>query len=309
MKTTTSRRMVPGIGVLAGMAILCASAAFLAGCGRLLHRNPPVQESVFGRIMRTQKIRAAWMNLPPGIMKDPATGKMKGIFVEILSAIAEYNHLQLEWMPAETAWIDQVKGLESGDYDIVGSPVWSNPTRGKFASLSIPVYYSAYGIYVRQNDPRFSDAAVADFRQRDKLINNSSMSISVVDDGPSDLIAVSRYPVAKRIDMPKDSSESVLFPQVVDSKADLLFADTTIAYEYQKANPGKLKNIGERFPAFVQGNCFMFKRNEFQLKQFIDANLSDFLNHGAIETILSNPDYEKAPDFFYRVAFPYMPGK
>jgi ABC-type amino acid transport substrate-binding protein len=279
-----------------------------AGCSRLLHRNPP-PESVFGRILRTRKIRAAWMNYPPSIMKDPATGKIIGPFADILNAIGANLGLKVEWMPSATEWADQGSGLESGKFDIVGSPVWLKSTRSTLSTMSTPVFYSAYGIYVRQNDPRFSDAAVADVSQRDKLINNSALSVSVVEDGLSDQIAEGQYPLAKRLDQPKDSPESVLFQQVVDNKADLLFADTTIAYEYQKNNPGKLKNIAVRFPPRVLGNCFMFKRNEFQMKQMIDTTVNELLNGGYVDSVLSNPDYEKAPDFFYRIALPYRPGK
>src|ERR1035441_7145412 len=120
MRATTDRRLVPGIGVLVGLAVLGSTAMFFAGCSRLLRRNQPVQESAFGRITRTKKIRAAWMNYPPAIMKDPATGKMTGAFVDILNAIATNIGLQVEWMPKETTWIDQVSGLDSGDWDIVG---------------------------------------------------------------------------------------------------------------------------------------------------------------------------------------------
>src|SRR4029077_16286628 len=66
------------------------------------------KETVYDRIMRTKKIRAAWLTYPPAAMKDTKTGKMTGIFVDTLEAMAKNMGLEVEWMQGETPWGTQI---------------------------------------------------------------------------------------------------------------------------------------------------------------------------------------------------------
>jgi ABC-type amino acid transport substrate-binding protein len=239
-------------------------------------------------------------------MKNTTTGKMSGVFVDTLDVIGKNLGLQVQWMDGETPWGTQIEGLEGDRYDIVGSPVWANYTRGELTTLSKPVYYSGIGIYVRQNDNRFpNDWAVGGVTQRNKLLNNPSVRIATLDGETGDLIARTQFPQATRIALPQNAEISQLFLEVANNKADVLFAEPYFAYEYLRNNPGKIKNIAEQTPIRVLGNCFMMKKNEWQMKQMIDTAIEDLLNSGYIDTLLANPNYEPVPGLFYRVALPY----
>jgi len=88
-------------------------------------------------------------------------------------------------MDRRGGWGAQIEGLEGDRYDIVGSPVWANPTRGKLTTMSIPVYYSGIGIYVRHNDDRFTD----DWSK----INSPDVRIVTIDGETGDLIARTQF--------------------------------------------------------------------------------------------------------------------
>lgn len=296
----TRRSFVPHT-MLAVVLLLCTSTACTKSEAVVGQR-----ESVYDRVMRTKTIRAAWLTYPPAAMKDTTTGKLSGTFVETLDLIAKNLDLKVQWMDGETPWGTQIEGLEGDRYDIVGSPVWANYTRGKLTTLSKPVYYSGIGIYVRKNDNRFpNDWAVGGVTQRNKLLNNPDIRIATIDGETGDLIAQTQFPQAKRVALPQNAEISQLFLNVANSKADVLFAEPFFAYEYLRNNPGTVKNIAEQTPIRVLGNCYMMKKNEWQLKQMIDTAIEDMLNSGTIDTILANPNYEKAPSLFYRVALPY----
>lgn len=287
-----------------GFAIIAATllAAIITGCGQ--QQGAVGKESVYERVMRTKKIRAAWLTYPPAAMKDTSSGKLSGAFVETLQAIAKNCGLEVEWMEGETPWGAQIEGLEGDRYDIVGSPVWANYTRGKLTTLSRPVFYSGIGIYVRQDDKRFpEDWATGTMADRTNLINKPEIRISTIDGETGDLIATTQFPQAKRVPLPQNAEIPQLFLEVASNKADVLFAEPFFAYEYLKNNPGKIRNIAEKTPIRVLGNDFMMKKNEWQLKQMVDTAIEDLQNSGFIEGIVEK--YEKAPGQFYRVALPY----
>jgi ABC-type amino acid transport substrate-binding protein len=253
------------------------------------------KETVYQRVIRTGVIRAAYLTYPPALMKDTATGKLSGIFYETLERIASNSGLKVEWTE-EVGWGSQIEGLNADRYDIVGSPVWANPTRGRLTTMSRPVYYSGIGIYVRKDDKRF-DANV-------KAINDPKVKIATIDGETGDLIARTSFPQAQRFSNTQLTDISQLFLEVSGRKADLFFAEPYFAYQYFKNNPQDLRNIAAAHPIRVLGNCYMFKANEFQLKQLIDTALEDLLNSGYIDELLAKHD---GGDTFYRVALPYQP--
>jgi ABC-type amino acid transport substrate-binding protein len=227
-------------------------------------------------------------------MKDTATGKMTGIFVEALERAAENMGLKVQWTE-EVGWGAQIEGLQAGRYDIVGSPVWANPTRGKLTTLSIPLYYSGIGAWVRSNDSRFDNGLGG--------INSEEIQIATIDGETGDLIARTQFPLAKRHSLPQLTDISQLFLEVTNKKADLLFAEPFYGFKFLESNPGLLKNVAIEHPIKVLGNCYMMKLNEPLLKNALDVSLQDLLGSGYIDGLLNK--YEPFPNTFYRAANPY----
>ena len=275
------QRVLLGCGLIAVVLFALGNAAFAA-------------ESVYDRVIKSGTIRAGYITYPPALMKDTKTGQMSGIFVETLEKAAENLGLKLKWTE-EVGWGAQIEGLQTNRYDIIGSPVWANPTRGKLTTMSIPVYYSGIGIYVRKDDDRFT-------KDRSK-INSPDIKISTIDGETGDLIARTDFPSAKRVSLPQLTDISQLFLEVSTKKADVLFAEPYYAYEFLKSNPNTVKNIAAKQPIRTLGNCYMFKRGEFDFKQMLDVAIEDLLNSGFVDRVIDK--YEPVPNTFYRVARPY----
>lgn len=256
--------------------------------------NESKKENVYNRIIKTGKIKAGYLVYPPALMKDTKTGKFSGIFYEVLEQAAKNLNLSIEWTE-EVGWGSQIEGLETNRYDIIGSPVWANPNRGKLTSLSIPVYYSGIGIYVRKDDNRFSSDL--------NLINTDKVSICTIDGETADLIARTQFPNANRVSLPQLSDISQMFLNVASKKADICFAEPYYAFKYLESNPNSIENIVSEKPLRVLGNCYMFKKDEFQLKHMLDVAIEDLINSGFVDQVIDK--YEPYPNTFYRVALPY----
>ena len=282
---------------IVAVAVSLAAAAIVAGCDRTGEAATAKLETTYERVLRTGVIRAAYISYPPAAMKDTATGKMSGAFVDTLEQAASNLGLKVEW-GEEVGWGAQIEGLNANRYDIVGSPVWANPTRGKLTTLSRPVYYSGIGIYVRSDDKRFAPAADGNW----DFINRPDVRIATIDGETGDLIARTQFPQAQRVSLPQTADISQLFLEVSSGKADVFFAEPYFALEYFKNNPRTLRNIAEQNPIKTLGNVYMMRDNEFQLKQALDVALEDLLASGFVDSTLAK--YEGG-ETFYRVAAPY----
>ena len=251
-------------------------------------------QSVYERVIENDKIRAAFISYPPALMKDTKSGKMSGIFVEVLEKACENIGIELEWTE-EVGWASQIEGLESDRYDIVGSPVWANVVRGTKTTMSTSVYYSGIGVYVRANDVRFDN----NFSK----INSENVKVGVIDGETSSIIASQDFPNAQKYSSVQLTDISQKFLDLTSKKCDVVFAEPYYAYEYEKNNPGTIKNIASESPIRLFGNCYMFKKNEFQMKHMLDVAIQDLINSGFVEKVIDK--YEPAPNLFYRVAPPY----
>ncbi len=250
--------------------------------------------SVYTRIIKNDKIRAAYISYPPACMKNTKTGEMSGIFVEVLEKACENLGLELEWTE-EVGWASQIEGLETDRYDIVGSPVWANVVRGTKTTMSTPVYFSGIGVYTRVDDNRFNGDL--------EKINNPSIKVGTIDGETSSIIAKQDFPNAQNYSSIELTDISQKFLDLTSKKCDVVFAEPYYAYEYLKNNPNTIKNIATEQPIRLFGNCYMFKKNEFQMKHMIDVAIQDLINSGFVEKVIQK--YEPAPNLFYRVALPY----
>jgi len=252
--------------------------------------------SVYDKVFKAGVIRACYVVYPPASIKDPNTGKLSGVFVETLNKAAENMGLKVDWN-TEVGWGDMIEALNSNKCDIIGSPAWSNSTRGKSAEFSQSIYYSAINAYVRANDTRFdSDITIA---------NDTSFKLATIDGETSQLIASRQFPKSQTLQLPQLTDVSQMLLNVVDGKADMAFVEPTVANSYIKNNPGKIKNISITKPVVIYGNVMLIKKGEFTFKSSIDNAINELLNNGYIDTVINN--YEKNyPGGFYRVAAPYV---
>jgi ABC-type amino acid transport substrate-binding protein len=232
---------------------------------------------------------------PPASIKDPNTGAMSGVFVETLDKLAENMGLKVEWN-AEIGWGEMIEALNSDRCDIIGSPAWSNSTRGRSAEFAQPVYYSAINAYVRANDNRFDKDV--------NIANNNSYKIVTVDGETSQAITTKQFPNAQTLQLPQSTDVSQMLLNVADGKADMAFLEPTVANQYMKTNPGTIKNVSAEKPVVIYANVMMIKKGEFAFKTMIDNAITESLSNGFIDGVINQYEQEY-PGGFYRVAPPY----
>lgn len=252
------------------------------------------KESAYDRVMESGKIRCGYVTWDSVIEKDPNTGEFSGITYEIMEEAGKLLSVDVEWVE-ELGWANTVEALNSGRIDAVCTGYWRNPQEGKFVNFTIPLFYSAVGVYVRKDDERFDN----DLQQ----INNTDITISSSDGMMSGIIANQEFPDAKVLSHPNLTDLSVNLMDVVTKKADVTFSNTTVGNEFIANNPGTLKNIAVKQPIRVFGNTIALPQDDHRIKIMIDSALIQLRDSGYIDRIIDR--YEKHKGSFYRVSKPY----
>jgi len=253
-------------------------------------------KTVLDRVLESGKIRAAYTLYPPGCMKDKETGELCGVFVETIEKIGSEMNLEIEWVE-EVGWGTQIEGLKTNRYDILGSSVWANPKRAKFAYLSDPLYYSPISVFVRENDNRWDNV------ESWSILNSPEVKISTIDGGTGEVIVRNNFPKATKVSLPQMTEFSQSFMDVVHKKADLLFLEPYYGFKFLESNPNTIKDISKDKPLRMFGNCYMMKQGEDEFQKAINVIIEDLHNSGFIEDLIKK--YEEYPNTIVRVSKPY----
>lgn len=251
------------------------------------------QETLFQRTLRTETIRCSYSAYPPYCVKDPNTGKMTGIFVEVMEAIGRKLEMKIDWVE-EVGWGTIFEGFESGRYDVHGSGLWQNSSRGKKGYFSVPLFYNAIRVWVRADENRFK--SLAD-------LNSPDVRVSVQDGAIEDIIARTDFPQAQRVSIPQINPWSENLLNITTKKADVTFAELGVITPFLEKNPGTLREIEIGHPIRVFANSYPFKMGETDFKAMIDSAIMELISEGTIDRILM--EYEKVPGEHLRVALPY----
>ena len=281
--------------------IVCISIVAAVGSSTYIvkHQSGAEQqtahESAYERVLRTGTLRCGYADFPPHLfIKDPNTGKFSGIFVDVMDAVAGKLNLKVEWTE-NTGWAGLVESLRTHRVDAFCAGKWRDAARGRYIAYGAPLFYMAVYPYVRANDHRFDHDL--------SLVDEPKVKISALDGEMSDLIAKQHFPKAQEVAVPQMGQMTDIFTNVIDKKADIVFNDSSIAAEFIKANPGKLRPA-QANPYQVFPTSLAVDVHEQQLLAVLDSALSEMQNTGAIDEIISK--YSMDPTVFLHVAKPYQ---
>ena len=278
------------VSALVSLVVALLTISSLSSDGRQ-HQN-----DLYAQIQSSGTIRAAYAVGAPLFIIDPNTGQKSGIFYDIVNKAAGHLGLNVEWTE-EVGYGEMIQGLNDHRYEVIGSGVWINASRGKGADFTIPLYYDAVYAYTKVGDTRFDKNL--------SHVNSPDFIISTMDGELGADIAKTDFPNAKTLELPQNASFSQLILNVLAGKADVVFLAAAPARDYQRANPGQILAIDPTQPVRIFPNAIMIPQGQYELKQALDYALLEMLNNGEVDAILSK--YESAPGVFLRVALPYQP--
>jgi polar amino acid transport system substrate-binding protein len=251
------------------------------------------KEPVFARISQSGVLRCGYVLYPPFVLKDPNSGKLSGLFVELTEKLGELAGWKVEWS-AETSYATIVEDMSAGKYDVYCGGSWVFFPTARYWANSIPAFYSPVLIYARANDTRFDDSFDP------AKLNDPSYKFAAFDGELSQIAQQEDFPRASTLQLPQFTHVSDLALNVATGKADVTIIERGVANSYMEHNPGSLKEISHGRPVRIFGDTWQFAFGETALRQVIDNAINDMLQSGYVEKVLRT--YEKTPGTYYRAA-------
>lgn len=270
-------------------AAIAAPATLLADRHWNKSINKAHPSTVYDRVIQSGTLRCGYTPYSVGLIKDPNTGAMSGIYYDIINRLAGNLSLKVEWVE-EVGWSEQIEGLNAKRYDMICSPVSLNGNRARAADFSIPLYYSPVHVWSRKGH-----AFPADI----KALNQTSLRISTLDGEQTSVFSKQFFPQAQQISLPQSAPFSDLLLQVTTGKADLVFAEPLAVQEFMKNNPDSLQQITPMGnPLLIVPNIFLLPRGEYAFKEMIDNGLREMFNSHLIDMMIDK--YEIYPNSYIR---------
>ena len=245
------------------------------------------------RVLESGVLRAAYILVPPEMAKDQNTGNLSGICYDLTEKLAQKIDIKVDWVE-EVGFGNFHEGLNNR-YDALCFTFYRYARPARVVDFTQPLFYSAIGVYVRPGDTRFTNNL--------KAIDDPAITIATIDGEMSSVFAVDRFPRARVLSLPQNSSLGDLLLNVTSGKADVTFVNATVGHKFMANNPGKLVNISKEKPIAIFSHGFVVVKGDTGLRDLFDIGFSELLDSGVIEDILRA--HEPFPGAYLRVTPPY----
>ncbi|MAS86872.1 MAG: hypothetical protein CMH30_02675 [Micavibrio sp.] len=244
------------------------------------------EHRAYDRIMQSNEIKCGYAVWPPFVEKDPNTGEMSGILVDIVGEIGKSLDLKINWA-YETGYGTYTEDLNTNRMDVMCATLWADAGRIRNSLLIDPFLYSGVYLVVKDGDDRFND----DFSK----LNSEEYTIAGIEGDITQTLANRLFPKAKKITLTNISQASELAENVKTGKADATFSDLGFFNDYNLKNPNTVKVLTNN-PAWIFGERMAVKNGETKLKYLLDTAISELVNSGKIDEIIKKyPDTSTMP--------------
>src|SRR5580693_5757716 len=120
----TRRRMKSILFVILIVIAAFGVEKFVLSSGHLtqIKTESAKAETTYDRVIRTGVLRCGYTPYSVGLMKDPNSGQLSGIYYDVITRLADNLKLKVDWVE-EVGWGSQIEGLNTNRYDLICSPV------------------------------------------------------------------------------------------------------------------------------------------------------------------------------------------
>jgi len=247
-------------------------------------------QRAFDRVAETRTLRCGYGLWSPVVMQDPNTGKLSGIFVDVMEELGTAMNIKIEWSH-EVPWGQVPIELKTGKIDAMCAGFWSIPGSALDVATSTPVFFNSLVPVVRADDTRFDTDLMA--------ANSPDVRFATMDSSETENIYTQMFPKATKAPAPAFSSDEVILFLVKENKADITVSEENHIRAFMNQNPGTLKMIHTKAPLRRYGSTIAVGIDEPTLLQALNTGIQYLHNSGQIEKILQKYE-ENYPNIKYR---------
>jgi ABC-type amino acid transport substrate-binding protein len=248
-------------------------ALVLAGLATVALTLPAVPEAnaqTMDRILRDKSIKVGYIPSPPGTIKDPASGDVKGYYIDGLRYI--FKAIGVEVVLVETTWANFAAGLQAGQFDMSIAGTFATVQRAAAVEFTKPIHYLGYSAVVKKGDDRFK--TLADF-------NKKGIRIAAVQGGAAAEYVKENFGSATLV-LLNTSNLTAPFVEVSSGRADVGIEDAWQARRYASQQPG-VTDLFQEKPYNLLPIAWSVKRGNQELLNFLNTSIDFMLLTGRWE--------------------------
>ena len=147
MKTVQTNAYLSVVGLTALIAVMVSCAPAV---------ESPSRGSALQRIQSRGEMRVGYLVWDPTVIRDPETGKLSGIYPDMVQQIAQNLNVKVSW--EETTLANFAAGLTSGQFDFSVGATFVTIPRATAVAFTQPVAYVGNGGIVRSEGEFFPES-------------------------------------------------------------------------------------------------------------------------------------------------------
>ena len=227
-------------------------------------------EDSIDRILKTKQLKIGYIPSTPSAIKDPATGKLSGIYIDAITLVAQ--QMKVEPVFIETGWATFPAGLNSGEFDVSVAGTFATIGRSAAVDFTIPVNYLGYSAVVKASDNRFKTLADMD---------KPGIKIALVQGAAGHEFAKEYFKKAELVTL-ATSNLTAPFIEVSAGRADVGIEDAWSTHRYAKIHP-EVKDLFANNPYNLLPIAWAVKRGNTELLTFMNTAIRYLQSTGRME--------------------------
>lgn len=259
--------------------------------------NDNDRDTGFDKIMDSGVLKCGYYVFPPLLYKDPNSGKMSGIFVDVMNSIAEKTNIKIEWSE-EVTFGNWGVALQSNRIDAVCTSPWPDLPMARVALFTDPLFFSGMYPFVRENDERFKGKITLE------MINSKDIIYLSQEGNLSYNLGKQLFPNAQSYVLGPEADTSLFASSIVSKKADVALSDSNLVNQWNKNNSDKIKLLTTLPPVKVQQYPLAVRKGDYTLLNFLNLAIHEMQYNGEMDRILKKWEPEPGKKFL-RVNDPY----
>ncbi|MBW2740841.1 MAG: amino acid ABC transporter substrate-binding protein [Deltaproteobacteria bacterium] len=240
------------------------------GCNQQQTRS--AQEDTFAKIKREGVLRVGYILAAPWCIREPATGKLKGTFVETVEEIARQMDVKVEF--TESTFATFIAGLQTKKYDLSIAPTFSTIPRAKSVAFSIPLMAAGNSAIVRKDESRFKTL---------DDIDQKGIVVAVTQGEQGHEYAKTNFKKAE-IRVLSGGDQNLTFSEVLSERANVALGDAWFSAKFAAEHP-EAKDLFADNPYNVTPVAWSVRYEDTSLLLFINTALEYLDSIGKLREI------------------------
>lgn len=236
----------------------------------VLTSPPPAlaQSGTFEKVTKAKQLSVGYAVYPPAVMKDPATGKLSGHYIDAIEFIAGQWGVKINYV--EVTWATFVAALQSGKIDLSVATTFRTIPRAVAVDFTKPVFWAGFDVLVKKSEQRFRTL---------NDLNQPGVKVAVSQGGANHEYAKKYLTKATSVAVPTTDNTQI-FMEVLSGRADAAIGGSVDVGLFVKKQAGELRSMFPEKPFNVVGFGWAVRKGDHDLLNFLNVGIDYVLSTG-----------------------------